>query len=86
MTQITRFYELAPGSQEAFLFLPRTTDIRALIKDVGVRPIAKTLDGNKHWQVWPQPFPLVLDVTVMPIDATIVRRSENHDPIHSNIR
>jgi hypothetical protein len=29
---------------------------------------------------------LAVDVTVMPIDAIMIARSENHDPIHSNIR
>jgi hypothetical protein len=52
MTQIMWLDNLAPDIQEEILFLPRTTQGRDPIKEVDIRPIAKTLDWSKQRQMW----------------------------------
>ncbi|MFN7893357.1 MAG: hypothetical protein ACK5OC_23900 [Pirellula sp.] len=52
MTQIMWLDNLAPDIQEDILFLPRTTQGRDPIKEVDIRPIAKTLEWNKQRQMW----------------------------------
>lgn len=52
MTQIMWLDNLAPDIQEEILYLPRITQGRDTIKEVDIRPIAKTLDWNKQRHMW----------------------------------
>ncbi len=52
ITKIMDFLLLAPDIQEAILFLPRTDDRRATIRERHVRPICSVLDWRKQRRMW----------------------------------
>ena len=52
MTQIMWLTNLAPGIQEAILFLPRVESGSDTIKKIDVRRIARVMDWHVQWGRW----------------------------------
>ena len=52
LAQIINLLQLAPESQEAILFLPRTQKGRDPIREIMVRLIPPVLDWRKQRQMW----------------------------------
>ena len=52
VTQIMNLLQLAPGIQEALLFLPPTVKGRDPIRETHIRPIAAELEWRKQRRLW----------------------------------